>query len=132
MDNTRPNKPIVFFDGHCILCGFLADWLIHRAKDKFYIASLQGQTAQELGLSSKTPDSIIFWNISKSYFKAEAVILLLIETNPAWRFLQVILFLPKSWPDKVYDLIASVRYKIFGQRSSCRIPTDDEKPFFLP
>jgi len=136
MDNKRPDKPIVFFDGECVLCSFLADWLVHRAQDpkdpRVFIASLQGTTAKDLGVGSTDPNTVVFWQNNKAFCKTEAIVLLLIEANPKLRFLQIILFLPQKWCDKLYDLIANFRFKLFGKRTTCRVPTELEKSYFLP
>lgn len=132
MDNHIITKPILFFDGHCVLCNFLAEWFLGRASERFFIASLQGETARELGLEKKEPDSVVLWKSGKAYFKSEAVILALIESHPNLRFLQLLLFLPDRWLNGVYDLVARSRYRVFGRKEVCRIPTPEEESYFLP
>ncbi|MDZ7623278.1 MAG: DCC1-like thiol-disulfide oxidoreductase family protein [Ignavibacteriaceae bacterium] len=48
-----------------------------------------------------------------------------------WLHLFPLIILPKFFRDFIYDMIAKNRYKLFGKRESCRIPTENDKLKFL-
>ena len=128
------NKKIVFFDGLCHLCdGFVQFCIKHQGEEKIYFASLQGETAKKLLKPDQIqqPETIIFLSGGRTYTKAHAVNLILRELSGWPLFLSFLFFLPAYWMNPIYDLIAKNRYKLFGKRDSCRLPTSDERGLLL-
>jgi len=127
-------KRIIFFDGVCTLCNHFVDILIQQDKNhQFYFASLQSKTAeqlltkQDLGL-----DTIVFLDQTQTFKKSSAVLRILFHLGGLWMVLSILAsVLPTTLRDLIYDLIARHRYRFFGKKESCRLPTAEEKPFFL-
>jgi predicted DCC family thiol-disulfide oxidoreductase YuxK len=126
---------LVIFDGVCNFCNWGVDFIIKRdRKDQFKFASLQSRTAKEkLESIDHQPDSdsIILIESTKSYVKSTAVLRIAKELSGVWPILYVFIALPTTLRDKLYDIIATNRYRFFGKRASCRVPTRKEKEKFL-
>lgn len=127
-------KPIIFFDGVCGLCNSFIDIVMRLDRSQqFMFSPLQGETAKKLLTPEMTQDldSVVLYDDGKLYTKSDAVLEIF---NKLGGFLQLWMFtkiIPKNLRDHVYDLVAEQRYKIFGKRDACRIPTPDERKRFL-
>lgn len=134
MGTSDPLKPIIFFDGVCNLCNGAVQFIIKRDPTAiFQFAPLQSESAIRLiDITNKPlPDSIILWSDNKLYFKSSAALEIARHLPYPWRLLVAFRFLPVWFRDPVYDLIARNRYRWFGKRDSCMIPTPDLLSRFL-
>jgi len=127
---------IVFFDGYCILCNGLVDFLLKAdKKEMLKFASLQGDTAKKL-LSPDYLDKVdtIIFKTQKGEIsiKSRAIIQILITIGGIWKVFAVFSFLPSSFLNRIYDFVAQKRYKWFGKRDQCRIPNPNERERILP
>lgn len=130
------NKSIIFFDGVCNLCNNSVQFIIKRDKYKrFLYASLQSDAARDILLQFKIKnsylDSIILVENGKLYQKSTAILKIAKELNGLWKLNYGFIIIPKSIRDYVYGIIVKNRYKWFGKRSVCMIPTGDMKLRFL-
>ncbi len=131
----KENKAILFFDGHCNLCNSVIDLVVRRDKDRqILVASLQGEAARQKlpqETREKMSSVVLFEPPGKLSYKSAAVFR--IARILRGRFLLLLPFwiLPRFFTDWIYDLVAHNRYRLFGQRNTCRIPTEDEKSHFL-
>lgn len=130
------NRMIVLFDGVCNFCNYWVNFLLKRDKKNiFHFAALQSESGQELlkkfSLSTTDFDTFILIDGESYQTKSDAVISIAKNLPGFPRLLVIGKFLPKIIRDFVYDLIAKNRYKIFGKRDNCRIPTTEEKEKFL-
>jgi hypothetical protein len=129
------SEPILFFDGVCNLCNGFIDWLVRRDKHaRIKIASLQGNTAQRvIPELSASLDTIILVDGAEIMIKSDAVLKSLAMLPGIWPTVSKIGFLfPKGFRDGVYKLTARNRYRLFGKKDSCRLPTASERGHFLP
>lgn len=128
-------KPIIFFDGLCVLCNRFTKFLFKEDfAHHFYYAPLQGKTAKEILPRDRVsqPGSIIFLQGGKVYDKSEAIIKIFSEVGGIWTPFFFAKIVPKSIADKIYDFVASNRYSWFGSLSECEIPNEIEKAFQKP
>ncbi len=128
------DSPILFFDGVCNLCNTLIDFVIHHDKRGLIrVASLQGQTAQEKLPPHYTNvlDTVVLYEEGKIYTKTNAVIRALMKINTLFTILAPLLMIPSFIRDPFYNLVARYRYKWFGKRETCRLPTTEERKYFL-
>lgn len=131
------NEPIVFFDGNCVLCSSSVHWVLQKERNHYLkFAALQSdftdQFLAEIKLDkNQLPDSILFWNDQQMYIKSEAAFKIAEYLKFPWSFIRVFRFLPKRLNNFFYDIIARNRYKWFGKRNNCFIPSDGEKYRFL-
>lgn len=125
---------IIFFDGICVLCDGFVSYLFNIDKKRlFKFAPLQSNTAarllskQDLGLNT-----IVYYENGQTYTQSTAVLRILKQVNFFWRVLAGLLAVfPKNFSDHVYDLVARNRYSWFGKNEVCRLPTPEEKFYFL-
>ncbi|MDT0641851.1 thiol-disulfide oxidoreductase DCC family protein [Zunongwangia sp. F363] len=130
-------KKIVLFDGVCNLCDGAVNFIIkHDKKDIFRFASLQSEFGKKLvaerGLDPEAIDSVILIEPSVAYYrKSSAALEISRDLSGGYSLLKNFIFLPEGFRDLVYDLIAKNRYKWFGKKESCMIPTPELKAKFL-
>jgi len=130
-------KKIVLFDGVCNLCDGAVNFIIKRDKhDIFRYASLQSevgiQLAKDIGVDTSQLDTIILIDSSMTFYhKSTAALQIAKRLSGGYPLLSVFLILPKSLRDWVYDIIAKNRYKWFGKKDSCVIPTPKLKALFI-
>ena len=127
---------IVYFDGVCYLCNSLVNFLIKIDTNRnLSYSPLQSEFAkrnlENTQINFSKVDSIIVQKRDKYFIKSEAISLIIKELNWYWRILLIFNFLPISWTDKLYDYIAEKRYKWFGIKEKCMIPTEGVKSRFL-
>lgn len=132
------DKKIVLFDGVCNLCTGTIQFIIKRDRnDLFRFASLQSeigkQLMQERSIDPESNNSIIVIEPQIAYYvKSSAAIEIAKELGGLWPAIQVFSYiLPESIRDSIYELIAKNRYKWFGKKDSCMIPTPALESKFL-
>lgn len=131
------DKKIILFDGVCNLCNNSVNFIIeHDKKDVFRFASLQSELGKKLtserGIDSQELDSIVLIEPGVVYFKkSTAALEISKELSGGYSMLKYLSFLPEGLRDGVYDLIANNRYKWFGKKDACMIPTPELKAKFL-
>lgn len=131
------DKKIILFDGVCNLCDASVQYIIKKdEKDLFRFVAIQSELGQELlikiGVDWSKIDSIILYESGKAYYyKAEAALKIAKYLGGVLSVLAVFSFLPKSLTNMVYDYIARNRYKWYGKKESCMIPTLNLKAKFL-
>jgi predicted DCC family thiol-disulfide oxidoreductase YuxK len=130
-------QPLYFFDGHCVLCsGFVGFCLNHDGDGRLRFASTQsalGQhVVQALGLPASTLDRTILLIEDDTVYRQSDASLRSLRHLKGWpRLLQPLLGLPPFLRDPVYDLIARNRYRWFGRRPTCFVPTPQTRDRFV-
>lgn len=126
---------VVLFDGVCNLCNTSVDFIVRYEKeDTLKFASLQSEygkaLVQKAGMTD-VPDSILFYSNGELQVKSKAVLSICSYLKFPYRLLNVFRFVPKPIVDKFYEYIARNRYRWFGTKDSCRVPTAEERGKFL-
>ena len=123
----RNNKHIILFDGECNFCSFWVKYVVKRDRnDVFRFASLQSETGQQyLGQYEMNPaiDSVVLIEADKAYVKSTAAFRILKTLGGFRSICYGFIIIPKFIRDFFYDIMAAVRYKLFG-RSTCELPND--------
>lgn len=127
---------IILFDGVCNLCNGAVTFIIkHDKKDSFRFAALESAFGRELlathNIDSTVTDSIILVRGNSAFAKAEAALHIAKKMSGLWPLLHVFNVLPNKVNNFFYDYIARNRYKWFGKKESCMIPTPALKSKFL-
>tara|TARA_R110002020_G_scaffold97177_3_gene232080 strand:+ start:9336 stop:9737 length:402 start_codon:yes stop_codon:yes gene_type:complete len=127
---------IILFDGVCNLCNGAVTYIIKRDnKNVFKFAALQSEIGQKLTSKFKIDttkvDSIILIDGEKHYEKSSAALHIAKNLSGAYPLLFGFMVVPKFIRNAVYDYIAKNRYKWFGKKESCMIPTAALKSKFL-
>ena len=130
------NHLIILFDGVCNFCNFWVNFILDRDKeDKFRFTALQSEKGSGLlkkyNLSTEDFDTFVLIDREKYYIKSTAAFMVAKNLPGLWKTLYVFIIVPKPVRDFFYSLIAKNRYKLFGKRATCRIPTPEERNKFL-
>ena len=126
---------IILFDGVCHLCDRSVRFIIKRDKLAVYkfaaIQSDAGQLILSLHSIQENPDSLILVKGNKIYTKSSAVLRICKHLTGGWKLLYGFLMVPKPIRDFLYTTVAKNRYKWFGKKDSCLLPTPEIKGRFL-
>ncbi|MEL1245837.1 thiol-disulfide oxidoreductase DCC family protein [Flavobacterium sp. DGU11] len=137
MDNLPKDKKIILFDGVCNLCDATVQFIIKRdKKDIFRFVPIQSGLGQQIigdiGIDTTKTDSIILYEPGNAYYyKAEAALKIAKRLGGIYTLLGAFSILPKWLSNKVYDYIARNRYKWYGKKNECMIPTPEMRAKFL-
>ena len=134
---TASDKKIILFDGICNLCNGAIQFVIKRdTKDTFRYATIQSNIGQKLlterNIDSAKIDSIILIEPSVAYYiKSDAALKIGRSFGGGYALLSIFSWIPRVLRDGVYDLIAKNRYRWFGKKATCMIPTPELQSKFL-
>ncbi|WDO12157.1 thiol-disulfide oxidoreductase DCC family protein [Flavobacterium sp. WW92] len=137
MTNLPQDKKIILFDGVCNLCDSSIQFIIrHDKKDLFRFVALQSEIGMEIikhiGVDTSKIDSILLYEPGKAYYyKAEAALKIAKELGGIYTAISWFGILPNFLTNSVYDYIAKNRYKWYGKKDACMIPTPELKAKFL-
>ena len=127
---------VIFFDGVCNLCNSSVNFVIDRDPEaKFTFAPLQSDFAKNALKNEDTDsynlESIVFLSNGKFYRRSRAALEIARRMRGAWPMMYVFIIVPGFVRDFIYNWIAKNRYKWFGKREFCRIPTPELKTRFV-
>lgn len=127
---------ILLFDGVCNLCNSTVNFLIKRDKKQlFTFASLQSNTGQALlakfGLPQAAFHSFVYVKGDKYYQRSGAMLRVLRDLGGIWTLAAVFLLVPPFVRNFFYKIIARNRYRWFGKKNECMIPTPELRKRFL-
>jgi len=130
------NKLIILFDGVCNLCNSSVQFIIKRDKKKrFLFTSLQSDASRDIllqfQLKNSELDSILLIENGKIYQKSDAILKIVRHLDGLWKMSYGFIIIPKFIRDFVYIIIAKNRYRWFGKREVCMIPTKELQMRFL-
>ena len=130
------DNPIILFDGVCNFCNYWVTFAIKRdRKNKLKFTPLQGETAKQLlpqfHINPSSLSSVIFIDNGKAYTQSSAAIQICKHLDGGWKLFYALIIIPKFMRDGLYNIMARNRYKWFGKKESCMIPTPELKERFL-
>lgn len=132
---TNNSQHILFFDGVCGLCNKAVDFSMrHQKSTDLVYAPLQGETAKKLLPSHyyQVMDSLVLYTPTGVYTESDAALRLAALYKRPWSWLRFLRLVPSFMRNSVYRWVAKNRYRIFGKKESCRLPSSSEKELFLP
>jgi len=126
----------ILFDGVCNLCsGFVVFTIKRDPHAKFKFASLQsnegGNLQKEFGIDTENIKTIVLVENDNYYIKSDAVLRIFKHLDGMWFILYYLIFIPRPIRNFVYDLVANNRYRWFGRKDVCMLPTPELKKRFL-
>ena len=127
--------PVAFFDGVCNLCNRSVDFLLrHDRRGLLRFAPLQGPTfaavARDHPELSGT-DSFVLAERGRVHVRSSAALRAAMALGGVWRLSGALLVVPRPLRDRAYDFLARRRYRWFGRRESCRLPTPELRARFF-
>lgn len=131
------NKKVILFDGVCNLCNTAVNTAIrYDKKNTFLFAAIQSETGKKiittLKIDTDTTDAVILYAPGISYeIKSTAALKVMADFGGVWKASGVLWLFPEFFRDLVYDYVAKNRYRWFGKKDSCMLPTAALKDKFL-
>jgi len=127
---------IIIFDGVCNFCNSAVNFIIKRdPTSKFLFTPLQSKTAEELIIKYKVINydfgSIILIKDGEKFFRSDAVFEIVKDLSGYWYLFRISRIIPLVIRDYIYNLVSKNRYRIFGKKDSCMIPTKELQKKFL-
>ncbi|QPA32791.1 thiol-disulfide oxidoreductase DCC family protein [Thermaerobacillus caldiproteolyticus] len=126
---------IILFDGICNFCNASVHFIIKRdPQARFRFAPLQSEAGRKMLAKYGIPEdmgSLIVIDGERYYTKSSAALRVCKYLKGFWKLFYVFILVPRPIRDRFYHFIAENRYKWFGKRESCMIPTPDIRKRFL-
>lgn len=131
-----PGYSIILFDGVCNVCNSSVNTVIRNDKhNRFKFAPLESETGQKLlkqyQLTEISPDSFVLIENNKAYIKSTAALRVVKHLSKLYPLLYGFIIVPPFIRNWVYDWFAKNRYKFFGKKESCMIPTPEVRSKFI-
>lgn len=128
--------PIVLFDGHCNFCSSAVQFIIRRdPRGRLRFASIGSDAAraalERAEFPCQLPDSVVLIDRGQVHTLSSAGLRIARYLRMAWPLLSLLLIVPKPLRDTPYRWVARNRYRWFGRREECMIPTPDVRARFL-
>lgn len=129
-------NPILLFDGVCNLCNGAVQFVIkYGSKDTLRFTALQSETGQQIlehfNLPKEEIFSVILVENENVYVRSSAALRMYKNMGGIMSLMYFFIIVPRPIRDAVYNFIAKNRYKWFGEKESCMIPTPELKARFL-
>jgi len=129
------DRPVVLFDGVCNLCAWSVQFIVAHDDGSVRFAPLQSDAATELlerhGLDGDYFDSLVYVDDSGAYTRSDGAVRIARHLDAPYRWAWHTRYVPRPLRDAAYDLLARVRYRVFGKRDSCLVPTAELEDRFL-
>ena len=128
--------PVIFFDGVCNLCNGAVQFIIrYDPKGTFRFSALQNEAAKAMLASHESAlegvDSIILLESGKVYTRSAAALRIARRLNGGWSLLYSLIVLPAFFRDFFYNIIARNRYRVWGEKDRCMVPSPELQQRFL-
>lgn len=134
--NVIPDsESVIVFDGSCNFCSLTVRFILRNDSSKLFLfAPAQSPVGAQLmkthGISSLEPDTFLLIHDDRTFVRSDAAIEVSKHLG-IWKMFAVLQILPRTWRDFGYECIASHRYKWFGKRDTCFIPTARYRSRFI-
>ncbi len=130
-DIIEDQGPIIVFDAMCVLCSANARFVLrHDHGGRFRFASMQNETGAALyrrcGIDPTNPDSLIIVEGANVLRDSDAVLAIYAGLGWPWKAMSLLRLVPRMLRDPAYHWLARNRYRIFGRRETCWLPTPEQ------
>ncbi len=127
---------LVLFDGVCNFCNYWVQFALkHNKKKSLKFGSLQGNTAKEIlpgfSIDPNVLSSVYLIENDKIYKESTAALHICKHLDGPWKLLFAFIIIPAFLRNPLYKLIARYRYKWFGKKEACMIPTPEQRSRFV-
>jgi predicted DCC family thiol-disulfide oxidoreductase YuxK len=130
------SHPVVLFDGLCNLCEGSVLFIIKRDPSKiFRFASLQSKFGQDLLQRFQLPkddfDTMVLVEGERVFKRSTAALKVAKSLRFPWPLFYVFILVPPFIRNFFYRIVARNRYRWFGKKEACLIPTPELRSRFL-
>jgi predicted DCC family thiol-disulfide oxidoreductase YuxK len=126
---------IVLFDGECNFCDASVQFILKRdPQANFKFTSLQSDKGMELLKKYNVPieiDSLVLIDEEQYFTQSTAALKIAKKLTGPWKLFYIAIIVPMPFRDFIYRWIAKNRYKWFGKKQQCMLPTPDQRKRFL-
>lgn len=126
---------VVLFDGECNLCDATVDRLLRLdRRRRLRFGALQSERGRELlerHGGSADMESIVYLRDGELLERSSAALHIARDLGGIPTLAFALVVVPPFIRDRVYDWVARNRYRWFGRRDTCRVPTPGERARFL-
>jgi predicted DCC family thiol-disulfide oxidoreductase YuxK len=128
--------PVILFDGVCNFCNSTVNFTIKRdRKKRIKFAALQSLPGRQIAEQFKLPvndlKSFVFIEDGVVYKRSTAALRVCRYLGTGWPLCYFFIIVPPFIRNGIYDFIAKNRYKWFGQRDKCMVPSSDVRARFI-
>ena len=132
----KDDKPVIIFDGHCVLCSGFANFVIrHDKKQRLRLLAAQTELGEAIythyGLKPDDYETNILIEVGQVRVKSDGTMAMFNYLGWPWKLIGVGRILPRPIRDWLYGLIARNRLKWFGRQDQCYLPPPNEADRFL-
>ena len=129
-------QSIILFDGVCNLCNQSVQFVLkHDSHSRFLFAPLQSPFGQSVLVAFGKPEgqfnSVVVLKNKRLFEKSDAALEIARDLSGLWPLLYGFRWVPRFLRDGLYDWVAQNRYRWFGQREECMIPTANTRQRFI-
>lgn len=130
------NHAVLVFDGVCNLCNGLVKFIIKRDPAAYFkYVSLQSGPGADLvkrcRLSAVDADTVVLLENEKCYTRSTAALRVFRHLNRCWPLLYGFIVVPAFLRDALYRFVAKNRYRWFGKKEICFIPSPRDRERFI-
>jgi predicted DCC family thiol-disulfide oxidoreductase YuxK len=131
-----PPHHLILFDGVCNLCNRFVQFVIERDPDgRFQFGALQSAAARRLldqhDALSPVPDSVVLVEEGRVFTASTAALRIVRHLRFPWPLAAAVLAIPRPLRDWIYSAVARRRYRWFGKRDQCMVPTPALRSRFI-
>ncbi|MDB5585740.1 MAG: hypothetical protein JWP26_710 [Devosia sp.] len=128
LTSTAQRGPIIVFDAMCVLCSANAQFVLkHDRQQRFLLASMQGGVGaglyRKFGIDPSNPDTLVVVDGEAVLRDSDAVLAIYDGLGWPWRAVKILRAVPRALRDPAYRFVAKNRYRIFGKRQECWLPS---------
>ena len=128
--------PLILFNGICNFCKYWVNFAIRRDKKmKLKFTPLQGETAKKIlpkfQISTTSLSSVVIVDMGRVWTQSSAAIRICKHLDGGWKLFYAFIIIPKFIRDFFYNIIARNRYRWFGKKEVCMVPTPELRERFL-
>ena len=136
MQQWQKEQHIILFDGVCNLCNAAVQFVIKNDRKKiFKFAPLQSEIGKSIvaqsAINTVDTDSFVLYSNGHYYTQSTAALMVLKTLGGAWKVLYAFIVVPSFLRNAVYKFVAANRYRIFGRKDECLLPTPELQARFL-
>lgn len=133
---SRSDEFVLLFDGVCNLCNGAVGFILkHDRRGQIKFCPLQSEKGKALmlqhDLDSEQLDTLVYLKQGVALVKSRAVISVLADMGWIWKSGNLFKIIPPVIGDFIYGMVAKFRYRVFGKREQCMVPSDKLKARFI-
>ena len=135
-DGQPDKRHLIIFDGVCNFCNSSVNFIIERDKNNaFAFTPIQSELAQALmakyGVTHLGMDTFLLIKNDQCYLRTDAALEIAKDLSGYWYLFRAVKVIPRPLRDFFYGVFARYRYRLFGKKDVCMVPTDEVRGKFV-